>query len=413
MDNVPIQTGPPEPRVTTASRKLMMAKAAGACLLVIGTTVGLLATVGIRGGAGSSDAPRSHIPDEGHPLKIGPTAERLLPMSPEEYQQCNVLIGLPPKGPYEISQFVHVLRAHGLEGKLEGDPDSCRTALNALLDDALGKRYFGAPPMVATRHGLRYSRVIGDEDVKEYHRDQLLAGLAELGVPLSHPLRIGESDFSVRAILDDSISNFYAQQRDLEWTAIAYVLYLPPRRQWANRFGERTTFDGLAELLLSTPPQSGSCGGLHIVYALSLFVRANQQIPILSKSMSARLSRHLRETVEGALETQQADGSWRVDWNLVDETRPVGNYPYPPDSALGRLLATGHMAEWFLYLPAELRDTERVRGALRLAGLWLLARCKTATPQDVWRATCPYTHAACVLKQIGYVSERPCGGASN
>ncbi len=185
-------------------------------------------------------------------------------MSSGDYQHCQALIQLPPKGPYRVSQFLHILRAYGTDGQLTGKPSSSQEVLDALLNDNLGKRYFGETPLVQTRNGVRYSRVLGGNRESEKHRDQVLATLAELGGPLSRPLQIGKIETNVRAVLDDSIANFYIEQRELAWTAIAYSLYLPPSREWSNRYGERTTFNELAEKLLSSPLEKNSCGGLHM-----------------------------------------------------------------------------------------------------------------------------------------------------
>lgn len=115
--------------------------------------------------------------------------------------------------------------------------------------------------MVRTRTGIRSNPLCVALGGTEKHRDQLLASVAEVGLPLSLPVQIDGETFALRELLRDSIANFHLQQEEIPWTAIAYTLYLPPQRAWVNKLGERTTFDELAEAVIAVPPHKSSCGG--------------------------------------------------------------------------------------------------------------------------------------------------------
>src|SRR5262249_24044707 len=134
-------------------------------------------------------------------------------------------------------------------------------------------------------------------------------------VPLSHPLRFTDGTLSLREVLRDSIANYHPHQKELEWTALAYGLYLPPAREWTNRFGERESFDGLVEQLLARDLHKSSCCGTHVMYTLTILARVDQQTPILGPEVRDRLWQKLCHAVRVALEAQAADGSWSPDWN--------------------------------------------------------------------------------------------------
>jgi hypothetical protein len=73
------------------------------------------------------------------------------------------------------------------------------------------------------------------------------------------------------------------------------------------------------------------------------------------------------------------------------------NYGQPAN----RLLVTGHIAEWLLYLPEDLQPpAETYRRAVQ----WLYQELKRSSPSQQWEAICPFSHAACVVRQVMFES---------
>src|SRR6185437_15422714 len=68
---------------------------------------------------------------------------------------------------------------------------------------------------------------------------------------------------AVRELLEDTLANFDRRERELEWTAEALALYLPPQREWSDKYGNRHTLDEVAEELLNRPLSSSfaNCRG--------------------------------------------------------------------------------------------------------------------------------------------------------
>lgn len=340
------------------------------------------------------------------PLSVGPTVGGLMPMTSDEIEWLHRQMQPHAREQTNMSVCFHLLHVHGVEAKFdEGALRSGREMLEVLTSQQKGEALFGRSPIVRTRNGVRFPTGPGLASALnpslEAHRDQCLAVLAELGLPLSYPLTVDGRPVPLREALRDSIANFHLEQKELAWTALAYGLYLPPTREWENRFGERYSFDGLVDELLRRPLSESACGGMHIVQTLTVLARVHRGVPILSQPVYARLTDRLRRWVDLAVHTQQPDGCWLIDWS----------WPSPADatpqrlsadtqSPKTRLLATGHVAEWMLHLPEDLQVSEEV---LRPAAGWLYEQLKTADRAALVRDFCPYSHAATVLRHLAFV----------
>jgi hypothetical protein len=350
------------------------------------------------------------------PLSIGPRSRGAIPLRSEDQERIRRRIHPLDRKHNQTGLCLHVLRLHGLTGRFaEGDLPSSAAILELLTDAEASRKYFGSPAFIRTRSGVRYPtfsrNILEPSSAWEGHRDQVLAAFGEFGIPLTQPLRFANTTLSVREVLRDSIANYHVGQEELMWTGLAYALYLPPSRGWLNRYGERTSFDDLVTELLRRPLDQSPCAGTHLVYTLTGLARADLQEPVLTKPVRERLWQRLRQALDVALATQEPDGSWALDWNralLPDaEERPRAT---DANTLRYRLLTTGHMAEWLLYLPEELAVPE---SCLRRAGWWLYEQVRVATPDQVRDNFCPYTHAARVVLLLAFTPEesssRPSG----
>lgn len=273
--------------------------------------------------------------------------------------------------------------------------------LKPLIHSEEGGRVFGKAALVKVPTGARYlTRTPPDEPRwREYHRDQNLASFGELGLPLSTSLMIEGKQVPLRLLLQDSIANFHLQQRELEWTGIAYALYLPPVAGWTNRFGEEYTFDDLAMNLLDRPLTGASCGGMHVLYTLMVISRADAESPVLSQAVRSKVEGRLQSCAKLAVDRQKSDGSWAGDWLLDTELSRDYTGPSPPATPDHQLLITGHTAEWLLYLPRDFRVPDET---LKRAGHWLLSRLKKLDAKAKKAQLCPCTHAVCVLQNLSF-----------
>ncbi|HEY4309370.1 MAG TPA: hypothetical protein VGN12_07960 [Pirellulales bacterium] len=273
--------------------------------------------------------------------------------------------------------------------------------IRALTDHRFSERIFGEQVYLQTRSGLRYREIdtySRSTQNGENHRDICLASFAELGLPLTTPVTIPDGSLSLQDLLRDSIENFDIKQRELAWTAIAYVLYLAPHQEWTNRYGESFTFDDLANALIQTPFRQVSCGGAHLLYAQTILRRVDSLTMCLSDSVREALIQHLREAVIAIVESQHEEGYWTLEWHNALKRSSDANDGASGKELEARLVATGHLLEWLELLPVEDQPSAEV---FRRAARWI---CGTLG-QNFQEAKnpdgfCPRVHALCAVRGL-------------
>ena len=193
----------------------------------------------------------------------------------------------PPAEPVNTNNFVHALRLWGPAADF-GDPKipTGRQLRDYLLDDRdvppIGRRE-GAAAVLSRSDGIEvrsFDDALTDRDTSSYHTDDLLATLAESGMPLDTPLHLRDGEaHGRRPAANDSLGRFHLDQLEYEWTAIAYARYVFPQREWRNKYGERIDVDQLVdELVEPSARNSGPCNGLHRLEALAVLYRADEQV---------------------------------------------------------------------------------------------------------------------------------------
>jgi hypothetical protein len=337
------------------------------------------------------------------PVRIGPTFTA--PGQLDGPRIAKAAARLEVEKPTTLSMLLHTLRLFGPGATVPTREPGQRAGLVAIaLDQRTGAPYFGGQPaLIDTREGVRcrvaqplYAK---EQPERQAHPGQLLAVLAEVGISLDQPVSTTGGPRSVRQILDDTLANFDPKQTEIEWTALALALYLPPRGSWANKYGETFTLDALAgELMGRSFESSIACGGTHLLYSLVTLFRADQQESVLSDPVRREVRDHLRRVVESLLRTQLSDGSWDHRWRErgtgAGEEAEGGGHTH--DDA-DRVLLTGHHVEWLLLLP---RDLQPPPDRLLRATRWLLERVLNDPASTLDEKYCPYSHAGRVLFMI-------------
>lgn len=340
------------------------------------------------------------ITKRNQPIRIATTDRQFTLNSSWSTRRLRSLVQLPSTSPPSLGDALHVLHLHGMGAPLDHPKISTTDYLVQILtDSSASQRLMGSSTIVKTPHGARVPTLHRpfprDPQTQESHRDQCLATLAELGVPLDYPLVIESHSLTVRDLLRDSIANFHLRQEELNWTAVAYAFYLPPIRQWRNRYGECHTFDELAKELMSRPLQSASCAGTHLLTSLTTLYMADEATPILSPSVRSSLYTYLLSYLSLVIANQHQDGFWQIDWhNIIHNTTSHTAIAY---NELTKLTATGHLTEWLISLPTVFPippDT------VQRAGRWLESQVVQADEITIRQAFCPYTHAITALVRL-------------
>ncbi len=300
-------------------------------------------------------------------------------------------------GVLSIPRMCHILIV-GLGETGLPEPRTGWDAFRLMTDERLAKAAFGKSPFIRTRHGMRYrlagNRGDGESEVGEAHRDQCLCTFAGLKVSLDEVLTLESERLHLRDLLSESIANFTFEQSELPFTVQAYAHYLPPVKNWTDRFGKTTTFSDVLHELMKRGFNGQSCAGLHVLRAVIATINADTQYGILNAQARVDADAFLRMAVANLTTNQRGDGSWDSRWN----DQAVEGVAIPSDSIEDKLIATGHMLE----ILHELRPPPRTQVIVRSCA-WLLETLATTDFKRTRVSFCPLAH--CALSRATFLCE--------
>lgn len=298
-------------------------------------------------------------------------------------------------GMKSLSGCCHILLFYG-----RGPTDlpyftSGELALKALTDEEAAVAAFDKSPFIRTRNGVRYllsNDPVFHSDVGESHQDQCLATFAALNLPLNTPIHLKSRSYSISDLLSESVANFSFDQKELAWSALAFAKYVPPKREWVNRFRERTSFSRLVQYLLRRNLNSESCAGTHIFQALIQIDNAERKTSVLDKETRKELDSYLTAKLKEVVRRQQEDGSWSKQWcnSVNDEIGTMTSFQMS-------FLVTGHLLEVLNILDSQMRPPHAVYVR---AAEWVGEALKSVEirPDGSW--VCPLTHSVRSAREI-------------
>lgn len=321
-----------------------------------------------------------------------------------------------------VSRLLHALRTDHLFSQSSAE-NSWRSAnclspqrmLEILTDDGQFREamYHHSEPLLRrSPHGIR---VLSRPDANQFpgtemaaHLDVYLSTMAEIGIPLTQPI-VAEHGArgNLEDVLNDAIARFSIDQ-EIEFTTVAFGLYLPPRTHWTNRFGQTYRFDDLVAKL-NRRFQNSSCAGTHVPYAFAMLAQVDAKTSILSTRSRGLIAAQLKRIAAVLEAEQRPDGSWGEDWYapLLDaEASRESRAPVFPNELLGRVAVTGHHLEWIGLVPRELRPAD---AAVRRAVGYLvgaLPQLATAARESA-NAYCPVSHG---VQGLLALRKRPADG---
>lgn len=343
---------------------------------------------------GRETASAVHV-ERDKPLRVGPLYDDPELVSDEEL--AAVLRQVRPKfAPKNLKpNFVeHALRIWGIDARFaEKDVLSGTQMRDFLIDHGRYLASWGASaepllvdagPGVAIRWGMQ-------EPGGSVHHDHWLACLTEAGVPLNENVFTpGHRIKSIDDALQQALRDFHADERETEWSALAFGLWLPPQKSWQNAEGRQMSFDMLAQRLLRGALRFGVCSGTHRVYSMMLLVRLDDEHHILSPDIRAEILAHLKHVRDLIVASQFPDGHWPSNW--YDGADAVKK---PVDDALSRrVIATGHHLEWLAIAPEELHPP---REQIRKAAKWAITTTVAQTPEQIQQFYTFFSHVGNAL----------------
>ncbi|MCA9117416.1 MAG: hypothetical protein KDA79_20240 [Planctomycetaceae bacterium] len=223
------------------------------------------------------------------------------------------------------------------------------------------------------------------------HHDHWLASLTEAGVPLSHavftPTR---RDMTMNDALQEAMRDFHLDELEVEWSAMAFGLWIAPEHRWVTGDGREITFDLLARRLMRGHCRFGVCSGTHRIYSLTLLLRLHQEYNILSQEVYDEVYAHLEQMRDLIIVSQFPDGSWPPNWSAG---RAAVTHP-SSDPMYRTVIATGHHLEWLAIAPESLHPP---REQIRKAADWLIERVRSREQAEIASQYTFYSHVGNAL----------------
>lgn len=223
------------------------------------------------------------------------------------------------------------------------------------------------------------------------HHDHMLACVTEAGARLDTPVFLpSQREATLEDVLREALRDFRLDERETEWSAMAFGLWLPPHTHWQTVDGRHLSFDLIAERLLRGHLQKGVCSGTHRVYSLMLLWRLHQEHTILSQAMADRVYAHLEHVRDLITASQFEDGHWPSNWEAgaraleepsVDELKDV-------------VIATGHHLEWLAIAPEDLHPP---REQIDKAAAWIIQTTKEQPPEKILQNYTFFSHVGNAL----------------
>lgn len=231
----------------------------------------------------------------------------------------------------------------------------------------------------------------GTETGASYHHDHYLACVTEAGAPLNTPI-FGPSrrDDTLYDVIQESLRDFRLDEREIEWTAMAFGLWIAPTKEWIGSGGRHYSFDLLAKRLLRGEKQIGVCSGTHRVYSLVLLIRLDDDFDILTDPIRSEVYAHLESVRDLIMVSQFPDGSWPGNWSDGKEA-----VDHPDDEEFHKkIIATGHHLEWLSIAPPDLHPPEE---QIRKAVDWIVQVTKSQSRKEVQQRFTFLTHVGSAL----------------
>jgi len=328
------------------------------------------------------------------PLRITPLYNLPAVCSDEQLDRLMPRIALKLVGPQtQINHVDHAQRCWGLDVTFSAPNLASGQELRSiLLDNHRFVELYGPemPPLLMDGPwGVRVRTQDGIASAS--HHDHTLAGQAEVGTPLDYPVVTPLRTTRVRELLETSLRDFSLNQIEYEWSALAYALYMPTRDSWFTTEGQEISFDRLAERIMREDVREGVCAANHRMFGLVAFLRIDDQTPLLSPEMRARVVAYLQGVTQTLAASQNPDGSWSKNWVGAKGAQIKDSDLEPLPAAI---LATGHPLEWWALAPDELLPPRHV---LVGAGQWIVKTLDSLTDEQIQQMYTFISHAGRAL----------------
>jgi hypothetical protein len=330
------------------------------------------------------------------PLTVGPLYDYPAVVSDEQLQR--VLLKLRPRldGTKTVLGHVdHALRCWGADIDFQDPKFISGAEIRQLLTDhqRFAELYGADKPALLIDKDRGVAVRTQEGFCTCSHTDHTLASLAEIGTPLDFPIVTPGRTATFRDMVEQSLRDFSLNQAEYEWSAMTYALILPPTTQWITSEKQLVDFDLVANRIMRESLPRGVCMAQHRLYTLVIFLRVNEQFSILSDATRERTLQFLGDATKRLVAHQHEDGFWNDEWPYA---APLTREPTARDGdrLTERILATGHVMEWWAMAPEQVHPP---RDRLVAAGQWLVQVIDGLSDAEVLR---DYTYVSHVARAL-------------
>lgn len=226
----------------------------------------------------------------------------------------------------------------------------------------------------------------GSKEGGSVHHDHFLACLTEAGIHLHEQVFTPAQHVrTIDDVLQRALRDFRVDERETEWSALAFGLWISPTREWKLADGRTVNFDMLADRLIRGSLRFGVCNGTHRLYSMMVLVRLDDTYKILSPETRARIMAHLQNVKKLIMESQFEDGHWSSNW--YDGAAAVKNPVADPLSQ--QVISTGHHLEWLAIAPEELHPP---RAQIEKAARWAIRTTVAQKPEEIMASYTFFSH---------------------
>lgn len=216
----------------------------------------------------------------------------------------------------------------------------------------------------------------GKEEGASVHHDHWLACLTEAGIGLHDTVFTPVRSREVSDVLQQALRDFRLDETEVEWSAMAFGLWIAPQKSWTTRDGRTVSFDLLADRLMRGHKRFGVCSGTHRLYSLIVLIRLDDEHDILSDAMRERIMNHMKAVRDLIAVCQFEDGHWPSNWSDGADAlkKPIDDELYK------QVIATGHHLEWMAIAPEKLHVS---REQIRKASAWCIKTTRQQSASDI------------------------------
>ncbi len=338
-----------------------------------------------------------HVPvPRTEPLRVTPLYDRPDLVSDENL--AAVLEQLHPRFAREHlrpNYIEHALRTWGIDATFR-DPQCMSGAEMAefLTNNGrfLASWERGTPPLLEelpTGVAIRWGTTSGSS--ASVHHDHWLASLTEAGIHLDHPIYgVGRDGHTIDDVLQESLRDFHLDEREVEWSAMAFGYWIVPTREWIGDGGRHYSFDLLVDRLVRGDCQLGVCSGTHRLYSLMVLIRLDDDYDILTDEAREIAWSHLEDMRDRISASQWEDGRWPSNW----PDGAAAAEDHIDEELFKQVIATGHHLEWLAIAPQELHPSEE---HIQKAIDWCIATTLSKTHAEIEASYTFYSHIASAL----------------